>query len=206
MALFNEILVGRLNRWVQKIYAIKSGTASLTQLLPTVQTSAVIQEGVESRYLQGWTRFSVSNNAPAVAAQFTEFQIRNPIGSGVVAVIEDVNILVGANMICLITVEALSSTLGTVPALTRVSLDARHNPNPSCIVSFGSQNAVPGFNNSMYQLFAQTAANAQMIRTANQEWTVLPGDAFILIGALVNTAMSPSIIWRERPLESSELT
>jgi len=78
MALFNEILVGRLNRWVQKFYAIKSGSASLTQLLPTVQTTNQLQSGNEDRYLQGWQRYAFNYDVTGVAAQFSVAELRNP--------------------------------------------------------------------------------------------------------------------------------
>ena len=205
MALFNEILVGRLNRWAQKFYAIKSGTASITQLLPTVQTVNTILSGVEDRYLQGWNRFMFTVTQAAVAAQNGVVQLRNPAGSNVVAVIENVNILPGANSLCQVIVLNNPNDQATLIPTTNFRLDRRGNPGSSMIASQGTQAGL-STGASFRALATTTADGTHFINTTNQEITLLPGDACQAILELVNTQVSVALLWRERPLESSELT
>lgn len=205
MALFNEILVGRLNRWVQKFYAIKSGTASLTQLLPTVQTVNQVFSGNEDRYLQGWQRHAVTATAAAVAAQFSVIELRNPPGSGVVAIFEQVFVAVGAASLVQTVVSQTTSDRATIITILNSRYDARGNvPSSALIFSKGSAVALApeGFN--QFRGFANTATS--LITTQNQEITVLPGDQIATFCELVNTQLSVSYVWRERTLESSELT
>ena len=206
MALFNEILVGRLNRWAQKFYAIKSGTASLTQLVPTVQTVNVVQSGVEDRYLQGWNRFMTQATSPAVAASNSDLEIRNPPGSSVVVVVEQIFTMPAATSLCQLRLVPTTGDGATIlnPGFTRI--DRRGNPGPSSILSIGTATLAAQTESSFRMLQATTNSTTGFINTTNQEITVLPGDALFTLCELVNTAMSVGIMWRERPLESSELT
>src|SRR5438034_3476406 len=87
MARFNEILVGRYNRFVQKLLSMK-GDAPVPQLASEFQPIIPTFSGVENRYLEGWDRFSITLSQTAVAAQTNGLQFRNPAGSNVIAVFE----------------------------------------------------------------------------------------------------------------------
>ena len=206
MALFNEILVGRLNRWVQKFYAIKSGTASLTQLLPTVQTVNIVQSGVEDRYLQGWARYMFTATQAAVAAANSIVQLRNPTTSGVVAVIEKLNIMPGAASLTQVQIINQQTDAATLLTMTANRIDRRTNPAPSCIPSSGSVGAPGAIGQAIFRMSLALNSNAEFIAHADQELTILPGDTCVALCELVNTQVSVAFMWRERPLESSELT
>ena len=207
MALFNEILVGRFNRWVQKFYAIKSGTASLTQLLPSVQTVAPIMSGNEDRYLQGWQRFMVTQTVNAVAAQFSAIQLRNPPGSNLCIVIEKINVLPGAVTLCRIFLGATAGDFATIIPTGGARIDARGNQGSAAIFSSGTTGGLSGTNVGIFRELATTTfPETPFIVTQNQELTILPGDAILVEIELVNTQCSFALMWRERPLESSELT
>ena len=204
MALFNEILVGRLNRWAQKFYAIKSGQASLTQLLPTVQTVNVIQSGVEDRYLQGWNRYAFIANPVAVAAQFCKSQIRNPVGSGVIAVVEGV--IVASSLADSPSISLTTTSTDLTTASTIVNrLDARGNQSPALHMSLGTTAAgAPG--NAQWVVAFAANTTFQLIQNVDQQITILPGDALVVNSGVVNQTLVMNFMWRERPLESSELT
>lgn len=207
MALFNEILVGRLNRWCQKFYAIKSGTASLTQLVPTVQTTNQILSGVEDLYLQNWQRYQFTVTSPAVAAQSSEVQLRNPVGSAVVAVVTKLNALPGATSLVQAAIFNQPSDLASIVSFSANRMDRRGQPAPVCVGSFGASASLPGtFLSSFRELGTTTAPETPFIVTTGQEITILPGDCCAVFCELVNTAISVAFQWRERPLESSELT
>lgn len=204
MALFNEILVGRFNRWVQKFYSIKSGQASLTQLLPTVQTVNEIFTGAEDRYLQGWllNMFAFNVAAPG-AGNFAGAQIRNPKNSGVVAVVMSWIVTVIVTDAPLLTlIRGASTDLPTSSAIT-VSLDARASGS-GIIPSQGSNGPGQPAGQTMQRNFLNSGISEFL--SNNVEIPILPGDALMLTSGTANTAIVSSCFFRTRPLESSELT
>src|SRR6266851_4747570 len=64
MARFNEILVGRYNRSLQKLLSMK-GQAVMPQLASELQPTFSFFSGAENRYLESWERFG--NRQPPAA-------------------------------------------------------------------------------------------------------------------------------------------
>src|SRR6266852_4829039 len=95
VAKYNEILVGRYNRYLQKLLGMK-GQAHAPQLSSEISVNLQLFNGVETRYLEGWNRFSTSMNVAAVAALLSGAQLRNPAASNVILVIEKLFFAVGA--------------------------------------------------------------------------------------------------------------
>ena len=67
MARFNEILVGRYNRLIQKLFGMK-GDAALFQFSTEMMAVLPMFMGNENRYLESWTLFGLSLQQAAVAA------------------------------------------------------------------------------------------------------------------------------------------
>ena len=203
MALFNEILVGRLNRWCQKFYSIKSGTASLTQLLPTVQTVNSIQSGVEDRYLQSWNRFANWTNVAAVAAQFGGFEVRNPANSNVIIVIE--SITADTLLAAPVRLQRFGALTDFATVGAGIPLDIRGNPGSVGVPSTGTLAALTSTGLIGH---ATLPANTtwQFIQNPDQEIPINPGGAIQIVCDTANQAIGFAMIWRERVLESSELT
>ena len=201
---FNQILVGRLNRYVQKLLQIKN--TALLDLSPSLQPVLELETGVEDRYLQGWVRFAVTTTVNAVAAQTASMQLRNPAGSNVIAVMEKINVLPGATSLCRWEVFPQSADFSTPVSTNSSRLDARAQPGATLQVSQGTRTNFPGNTAVFRELATTTLSETPFIVTTNQEITVLPGDAISLDLELVNTQCSFAAMWRERVLESSELT
>src|SRR5713226_9548531 len=89
MAIFNEILVGRYNRALQKLLAIK-GSPPLRQLGGEMMPVISIFRGVEDRYLESWDRFGIVMQSTGGVGQFPAVRIRNPAGSNIMAVLEKI--------------------------------------------------------------------------------------------------------------------
>jgi len=89
MAIFNEILVGRYNRALQKIFGIK-GSPPVRQVAGEITPAISMFYGVEHRITESWNRYAIGVAAGPVAAQVCNFRYRNPRGSGVLAVLEKV--------------------------------------------------------------------------------------------------------------------
>jgi hypothetical protein len=203
MARLNEILVGRFNRAYQKMFGIKGGPPVAT-LAPEIMPGHVIFSGAEERYLQGWGLFASSINQPGVAAQFSQVQWRNPVGSNVIAVI---HMLTATGLVAdqpLVEVFTNAVDLGTIVALTVSRMDPRGNPQPTLICSRGSSAAQPV--NPMFQRSYAGGTTVDFIPTDVDEIPLLPGDKIIISGNVLNQTIIPSMMWRERFLEEGERT
>jgi hypothetical protein len=202
MAKYNEILVGRYNRMLQKLLSMK-GEAPAPQLSSEMQATFSIYYGVENRYLESWQRFAKRFFVAAVAAQFGDLRIRNPVTSGTILVLEKILIENTVAHEFVTQLQTIGSDLASIQSPAGNRLDARHAINPTAIVSQTTIGAVP---NTFLILGGAVAANQQvdLITYENQEITILPGDALDVIHAVANQALACSFMWRERALEDSE--
>jgi hypothetical protein len=208
MARFNEILVGRYNRFIQKLLSMK-GDASLFQFSSEMGAYLPLFSGVENRYLEGWDRFGATFSQAAVAAVTSGIRLRNPSGSNVLGVIEKIFVHNAAGAVDqpLLQIGPAPTDLNTVTVMPGARMDSRCRPNPSLINSRSA--AVSATNLAANLLQYAVNANTQnfdLLIFEEQEITMLPGDAVQVISNTVNTQMSVSFFWRERFLEESERT
>ncbi len=202
MAIFNEILVGRYNRALQKLFAIK-GSPPLRQLGGELLPVISIFRGVEDRYLESWDRFGIVMQAAGGVGQFSAVRIRNPAGSNVIAVFE--KILLTGN-----AVQQYQAVLGvqgsdlTPVGSSGIRLDARGRQSPQLILSNSTNFVAAGTN--LFILSGQSSVNYDYIWDENQEIALLPGDALTISTNVVNVNIVCNFMWRERFLEESERT
>ena len=206
MAIFNEILSGRYNRALQKIFAIK-GSPPVRQLGGELMPVHQIFSGAENRYPENWNRFGVALNQPQTAAVVAGVRMRNPGNSNVIAVFEKIlinNSSAAADQYN-VRLEAQALDLATIVTLTTARLDPRGNPQPTLIASRSSSPGLFGTNvKGIVNLNTNTPFD--FIGTDIQEITLLPGDALQVEDTVVNQQVVVSFIWRERLLEESERT
>src|SRR5437899_10514138 len=206
MALYNELYSGRFNRALQKLFGMKGGPPA-PQLAGEVMPVVFFYAGVESRNLESWQRFGAMVNlgAPGVG-NFNLARLRNPAGSGMVAIIEKVFFSNNSGAALLNQVGyglGPGSDVTTLAALVNTGLDARGTPQPNVHLSTSqvAASALP----QIY--FASLAANSgvDMIQYENQELTILPGSVYDFWSNTANVVFSVSLWWRERALEDSEV-
>src|SRR5260370_18480671 len=119
MARYNEILVGRYNRMLQKLFGMKGGVVA-PQLASEISAAFPLFSGVENRYLESWNRFTSVVNQVALAGTPAQWQLRNTT-SNVIAVIEKLTISSSTAQLVAVTTDltpgqALSATVAvTVP-------------------------------------------------------------------------------------------
>ncbi len=207
MAYINEILVGRFNRGLQKLFGIK-GSPPVPQLASDVQPVHIIFAGVETRFLDNWKRFA---NGATVGAQGvgvpSAIFLRNPPNSNVIIVVEKAWVTVASG--ATYDIRTGSTDLGTIQQSRR--LDGRDGNQgavgATAIVSLGTTVAptlgILGASGSTG--VAGAIGVSDFIVTVHQETTVTQGDLVAIVGP-GNTAMEAGFIWRERPLEESERT
>lgn len=200
MAIYNELLVGRFNRFTQKLFSIK-GPASLRTVSPELQLQMTFGNGNENRYLEGWNRFMTITSTAAVAAQFAAMRLRNPTGSNMIAVLERIVVWGALADQPILFIQGGLSDLGTLLGLTAMRMDPRGNPNPVLIGSKG--NAASAGAGANFEVSYVANSMADLI-TSNGEVPILPGDSASVFSNTLNQALNFSWMWRERFLEESE--
>ncbi len=199
MAVYNEILVGRYNRLLQKLLSMK-GPAAMNTLAPEMMAVLSLFHGTENRYLEGWDRFGQAVFIGATVGNLGAIRIRNPLVSNVMIVLESVVVFPQTADTPVLQQGTTALDLAALAGASR-RLDARSQRNSSTQISSASPAA---------QLtgFGQTGLAAgvawQWVQNENQELPLLPGDAYQVSSNTVNTGLTTSFIWRERFLEESE--
>ena len=205
MAKFNEILAGRYNRYLQKLFQLKGGPPS-AQLASEVMPTFAFFTGVENRFLESYDRFGTAQTVAAAAGFVSAVRLRNPASSAVIAVIENCWIGVGAAGQLNIFLNPQTTDFASGMPSTR--LDPRGRSNTGLLLT--SQNttaAIAGTGNQIFapNFFAIAAVSVPLINCEEQEIPILPGDALTFVTNNQNVLLNISLIWRERALEDSEL-
>jgi hypothetical protein len=209
MAIYNEILVGRFNRALQKLLGIKGGPPA-PQLASDIGAEYELEtlSSVENRYLVGWERFANVTSQPAGAAQTGSVRMRNPAGSNVVAVMELIRGVQNpsANTADIYQLSQngpnFTTDLTTPIAQTTLRLDPRGRPSPTLIASRQNAFAITGA--IVGGISLQVAGFGDFVINPNQEYPLLPGEALTVTSTTVNQQTTVHWMWRERPLEEGE--
>lgn len=210
MALFNELLVGRMNRALQKLTGIKGGAAVKqlgSEVLPVLQ----LPLGNEFRYLESWGLFGVATSLGPAAADNPAMRLRNPAGSNMIAVIHKLTFTNQSAAAVQYNFEgpaAINTDLAGIQTAAVTRFDARGNQNTSLVFSTQANaplSSMPGANTPGLIMLA-TNSSYDLIFTEMQEFPLLPGDAFQVRGPATNSEIAVIVWWRERALEESERT
>lgn len=199
MALFNEILAARFNAFLQKHFSMK-GSAPSPQLAGELMPVLIFLSGVESLFHQGWERFGSAGQIGAVALQNSVFRLRNPVGSNVIAVIE--NLIVSADIAANFSIEMTSPGVDLVGSLPRIPIDTRGRTNSTLVATTG--NNVPIGASSLMWVTLNALVSFSLITSDPQTLVLNPGRTLEIKTSTVNTFLSVSVVWRERLLEESE--
>lgn len=204
MAVFNEILVGRYSRYLQKLFGTKGGppTPSLSgDLFPILN---ITDTPLEDRYLVGVDHYHLLLTQGAVAAQNTVIRVRNPVSSNVVAIIESCYMQENtADTTFQVGLSQQTTDFSNILTLSNAFVDSRGSRSPTLIGSGGNNIgslSLPRFQFSM----AVNQTTAEMIQNPHQEIPLLPGWAMTWFTGAVNTILWVSLGWRERFLDDSE--
>lgn len=202
MARFNEILVGRYNNALRKMFGMK-GAAPAPQAGGEFMPVMPFFYGAENRFLEQWDQFSWTAGVLAVAAQNAVFRLRNPIGSNVIAVVVKALCFGSVADAPALQQGAINADF-TTAAMSSVRLDNRGRPSPTLI--FSTSDAVNPPVSLPVRMQASFPANGSIdyILYEGMEMPLLPGDAIQFQSNVVNQALHGCFMWRERALEESE--
>src|ERR1700731_3905542 len=91
MARYNEILVARYNRYLQKLLGFKGGPPAAQLSSEIMPTLGIHRPGSrENYYLEGWDTFWFTRAAVSVGGITNVQRLRNPAGSKVIAIFEQI--------------------------------------------------------------------------------------------------------------------
>jgi len=204
MARYNEILVGRYNRFLQKLLQMKGGPPA-AQLSGDIQTALNLFSGVENRYLEGWKRFAYPLSLGAMVAADNSLRLRNPVGSNVIAVIEKITPF--DTQAGVIDYGPYTTDYATVDATLVVNLDGRQGTTAGAtLIGSRAQPGVQGVGQFLFQFRVLATSTFDLLGTENVEVPVLPGQGIQWRSVSQNTANGINFVWRERFLEESERT
>lgn len=211
MALFNEIQVGRYNRFVQKLLSMKGPPT-----MPTVSSDLMfvhpMSSGVENRYLEGWDLFAFAKTVTGSVGNAQQLELRNPDTSNTIAVITRAMFVATTgttNQPRLIIVRRGATTL-----LDQLTIDVAGSfdrrigrPASTCIISDNNGAAITATGGTgtvvSLQSFAAANNNIEFLR-AGDEIPLLPGDAIYITEPTTAQSDVIGFWWRERALEDSE--
>lgn len=203
MARYNEILVGRYNRFAQKLLGIKGGPPA-AQLQSDIGLGIQLFHGRETFLHQGWTSWGKTGAQVGVTASI--IQLRNPSNSGILAVIEKITIVNNS----VATTDTYNITTGALlvdqaTALSGQPRDTRQLSQASgCVYSQGSALAVSG-NQLWSTTLAAAAPHDVIVEHPEHEFVLTPGFGLQVSTQLAAGTQRTAIWWRERPLEDGEL-
>jgi hypothetical protein len=208
MARYNEIMVGRYARGLQKLFGIK-GEVPVASLGGEMIVAHNVFNGAENRYIEAWDRFAWTAALVAGGAgTFNHIRMRNPASTNVVVVIERLRVQITtapSSYVIRYTV-ADPGDLGSSLQAEQV-LDPRTGPNSkrSMLTLTSETTAAPLLVGQPIDVpLTQTTVPSEWILTDGHEVQLLPGSAVDFINSTVVQDLRVSAIWRQRFLEESE--
>lgn len=200
MAKFNEILVGRYNKALTKIFSMK-GQAPAPQLASEITPAISMFYGIEHRIPESWDIFGVANIVAGAVGQTSTFRFRNPTLSGMIAVFEKLTI---ASQTAAQEFDvSVGPTITDLTGFTSFPRDGRGRPASSILgsSSIASQTALAGI---IGRFRISTTDTLEVIQHDEQEIVITPGQGLQVQTSLVNSELMVTAFWRERTLEESE--
>lgn len=204
MAIYNEILSARFASAIKKIFSMK-GPNPTKQLAGELMPVLPLFFGAEARFLELWNRFGILKAFPASAANFNQFRLRNPVGSGLVVVIEKISVVTNATADLFdLSVGPTSVDLANSLQASVMRFDARGQQSPVAVPTWQQTAAANTLGSTIAKAGALANTTVDFLVTDIQELPLLPGDAYHVNAETVNLAQNIAIWWRERVMEESE--
>ena len=213
MAIFNEILEGRFNRFLQKFFAIKGGPP-VRQLGSEIMPVFQIFNGVENRWLEGWQQYGfVTVQAAGGAGVPSGVRLRNPVGSNVLAVITKIRVHIGVvvdNGVGLFIGRQTAAIAGIESPL-QIALDPRQSGiRSTCLLSQGNVVGGSGFGSQLLnEAFTAVVGGGSHqpdrdFLATNDSLVLLPGDAVQVETGPTANVLDVAIRFFERAMTESE--
>src|SRR5260370_28571545 len=205
MARFNEILVGRYNRMLQKLFSMK-GSPPAAQLASEIGATIEIERvSVDQRWLSG-TRCGARVQQVAGVGNTSQIRLRNPAGTNTLITLEKFLITsLTANQEYTITASnSGSAAVNLVNSAGGRFIDGRSGGAGHTLVISSSNGADPSLLVEVQRFATILSTPYEHIVHEDQEITLSPSEAIQLTTINNHVALDLSLMWRERALEDSE--
>ena len=193
-----DLQQARYDQLVRRVGALYGGGAKVTEVLPELFPVLEVENTTpELLALTGWRTAWQSTERPAVVAQRSGSQLRNPPGSGVIIAVT--MLIVRVDVAGNIQAEISTTNFGTpVPGLYR---DSRFGtPRNSTGVVASADNVTVG---GGLRIIADTIP--QILRDDNGIVVLTPGNNFSVGTVGTDKLLTTNYFWRERLAQPSEL-
>jgi len=172
-------------------------------LLPDLNAAFVLEnDRPEWGFLKGERRFAGTASEGAVPGDFAQFQIRNPVASGMISVItlmQGHNNTAGASQFEL----RLAATEGTRSAGAIGAVDTRWGTGAARIATVIESENVDALTGTV--IFRSSYANRSVPALFPFPIVLAPGTSIFVVDILANSISQLSIVGYERALETYEL-
>jgi hypothetical protein len=210
MATFNEILEGRFNNALKKVFSMK-GRAPTPQLAGEFVPVIPFFWGREARFLEGWQSFAFSTVVGAGGAgNISTVRFNNPVGSKTAIIVEKVALhnQTAAAQQWVWTENAAQANLVNVN-LGFINLDSRSGPHPgqgpTLQISSKNNSAVAPSGSAFINLILPINTVYDYIGTDIQEVALMPNTSWDIGSLSTNVSLTMWMLWRERQFTDSEL-
>lgn len=208
MAKYNEILTGRHNRFIQKLFGMK-GPPPAPQLSGDIQMSHAFFHGAENRRLESWNLWAAAVTVNPGAGNIGAVEVRVPPNTNVLVVIEKVAFsqsqAAAAGQEVDLSTGSGAPNLGTVfssaPRDTRIPGTSQ----PTAVAATQSGAAVAS-DFIIGRAIVLPGTTYDFIVDEDQQVVITPSNTIRLVTTLANAGFAVTIWWRERALEEGEVT
>lgn len=197
----NEIQSGRFNAVLHKLLDMKEGAPApmlASEIFPVI---VIESDRPEWDFLQGIRNQGTNAAIAAVAAQRSKFRLRNPTGSGAIAVVE--SIVLRSDTTSLVRLHVGTVATDYSSTFTGINRDTRDDVSGAVIPS--SENSINASTlGSQFAAVHLRADDPYTLQFPRFIVALAPGGAMDVFTNVNNAALTVSVEWRERALEASE--
>ena len=199
MALFNEIQVGRYNAVLHKLLSMEEGAPAPQLSGDLVPTLTIEHDRPEWKFLGGERMCYSSALLGAVADKYNQTVLFNPVGSGVLGIVERLNGGLESNNNLTLYDHTIMVTGASLTKMASVARDYRWTSVTSTLgFYYQVESALVGTRR-------QVARNAAFDMWEITDPIILPPGYGVGIAThVINLPIACNAWWRERPLEPSE--
>jgi hypothetical protein len=202
MARYNEILAGRFNRGLQKLFSMK-GPSPSPQIASEIIAAVILEnDRIEHLFLRNERYFGGTSHSGGAVGAINQFQLFNPTGSNILAVVQLVLMTADVGDRFVLTID--NAAQGAVqPAGT--FMDTRYFKGQTfgtqasgLQLRFGQPAALTGMR--IGEIDAVTLSSARW----DQPVILSPGFGLNTQNVTLNVGSGVAFVWTERALEDSE--
>lgn len=200
----NEIQVGRFNGVLHKLLAMREGAPSPTLATDIFPTICLEHDRPEWLYLAGASRHQGYTSITGVAAQYSSICLYNPAGSAALIVVEGVHIYPSAAVAVreYPMVGYAAALAGWTAVGTRGATDLRLGYGQGVGRIYRVTEVALPLQNAFSQIMGPAVSNQNLV--LEHPWVLGPDTGYRITCPTVNTTLTVSFRWRQRPLEPSE--